>query len=74
MTTKEKILAASLTLFNEQGTDVVTVRHIAQAMGMTDALIGHWRRKQAKVQVLQRETATRSVGMAAFTRTFRFNL
>ena len=35
MTTKEKILAASLSLFNEQGTDVVTVRHIAQAVGMS---------------------------------------
>ena len=34
MTTKEKILSVSLKLFNEQGTDVVTVRHIAQAVGM----------------------------------------
>ncbi len=35
MSTKEKILVAALGLFNERGTDVVTVRHIAQAVGIS---------------------------------------
>lgn len=35
MSTKERILVAALALFNERGTDVITVRHVAQAVGMS---------------------------------------
>ncbi|PLK44106.1 TetR/AcrR family transcriptional regulator [Emticicia sp. TH156] len=35
MTTKERILHTSLQLFNEQGIDAVTVRHIAKELGMS---------------------------------------
>ncbi len=35
MTTKEKILEEALKLFNENGTDKVTVRHIAKEMGIS---------------------------------------
>jgi PrtD family type I secretion system ABC transporter len=44
---------------------------VAQAMGMTDALIARWRQKNAEAVALQRPTATRTVGMAALTRTLR---
>lgn len=35
MTTKQRILNTSLQLFNQQGTDVVTVRHIAKNLGIS---------------------------------------
>ena len=35
MTTKEKILEGALQLFNENGTDKVTVRHIAKEVGIS---------------------------------------
>ncbi|WP_143306510.1 TetR/AcrR family transcriptional regulator [Chitinophaga vietnamensis] len=35
MTTKERILDAALQLFNEQGIDVITIRHIAKALDMS---------------------------------------
>ena len=35
MTTKEKILQTALALFNEHGTDAITVRHIAKEMGIS---------------------------------------
>lgn len=35
MSTKEAILATALRLFNERGTDVITVRHIAGEMGIS---------------------------------------
>lgn len=35
MSTKERILAEALALFNERGTDIVTVRHIARALGIS---------------------------------------
>lgn len=35
MSTKETILATALRLFNERGTDVITVRHIAGEMGIS---------------------------------------
>ncbi len=35
MTTREKILAEALTLFNIHGTDTVTVRHIAKEVGIS---------------------------------------
>ena len=44
---------------------------VAQTLGMTDALIAHWRQKNAEVITLQRPTATKTVAMAALTRTVR---
>ena len=44
---------------------------VAQTMGMTSSLISRWRRKNAEVTALQRPTATRTVAMAALTRTVR---
>ncbi len=44
---------------------------VAQAMGMTDALLGRWRVKNAEVTALQGPTASKSVLMAAATRTLR---
>ena len=44
---------------------------VAQTLGMTDALIARWRQKNAEVTALQRPTASKSVGMAALTRTVR---
>ncbi|SHM56625.1 transcriptional regulator, TetR family [Chitinophaga jiangningensis] len=35
MTTKEKILAAALKLYNEQGTDAITIRHIAKEINIS---------------------------------------
>lgn len=44
---------------------------VAQAMGMTDALLGRWRQKNAEVTALQGPTARKSVLMTATTRTVR---
>jgi PrtD family type I secretion system ABC transporter len=44
---------------------------VAQTLGMTGALIDRWRAKNAEVSVLQRPTATKTVAMAALTRTVR---
>jgi len=44
---------------------------VAQTLGMTDALVGRWRRKNAEVTALQQPTAARTVAMAALTRTVR---
>ena len=44
---------------------------VAQTLGMTDALIARWRQKNAEVTSLQQPTATKSVAMAALTRTVR---
>ncbi len=44
---------------------------VAQAMGMTDALLGRWRAKNAEVTALQGPTARKSVLMTATTRTVR---
>ena len=44
---------------------------VAQTLGMTDALIARWRQKNAEVTALQRPTATKTVAMAALTRTVR---
>lgn len=35
MTTKEKILAKALQQFNEEGTEIITTRHIAKALGIS---------------------------------------
>ena len=44
---------------------------VAQTLGMTDALIARWRQKNAEVTTLQQPTATKTVAMAALTRTLR---
>ena len=44
---------------------------VAQAMGMTDALLSRWRQKNAEVTALQGPTARKSVLMTATTRTVR---
>jgi len=44
---------------------------VAQTLGMTDALIARWRAKNAEVTALQQHTATKTVAMAALTRTVR---
>jgi PrtD family type I secretion system ABC transporter len=44
---------------------------VAQALGMTDALLARWRTKNAEVSALQAPTARKSVFMAATTRTLR---
>jgi PrtD family type I secretion system ABC transporter len=44
---------------------------VAQTLGMTDALIARWRQKNAEVTALQQPTATKTVAMAALTRTAR---
>ena len=44
---------------------------VAQTLGMTDALIARWRQKNGEVTALQRPTATKTVAMAALTRTVR---
>jgi PrtD family type I secretion system ABC transporter len=43
----------------------------AEAMGMGDALLARWRQLNERVQALQRPTASRSVALAALTRTAR---
>ena len=44
---------------------------VAQALGMTDALIARWRSQNARVSALQRPAAAKTVAMAAITRTLR---
>ncbi len=53
MTTKEKILAFSLQLFNEQGVEVVTTRHIAKEMGISQGnLHYHYPNKNTLIEAL----------------------
>ena len=60
MTTKEKILDTALRLFNEQGTDVVTVRHIAQEMGISHGnLCYHFPNTDAIISSLYQQLADR---------------
>lgn len=42
MSTKERILATALRLFNEQGIDVITIRHIAKDMGISHSNIQYY--------------------------------
>lgn len=42
MTTKEKILAAAVRLFNEQGTDMITFRHIARDLDISHSNIQYY--------------------------------
>jgi PrtD family type I secretion system ABC transporter len=44
---------------------------VAQTLGMTDALVARWRRKNAEANALQQPTAKKTVAMAALTRTVR---
>jgi AcrR family transcriptional regulator len=47
MRTKDKIVEAALALFNNQGTDLITVRHIAKEMGISHGnLCYHFPRKE----------------------------
>ncbi len=60
MSTKEKILAAALMLFNERGTDVVTVRHIAQAVGISHGnLCYHYANTDAIILTLYQQLVER---------------
>lgn len=42
MGTKERILETALRLFNEQGIDVITIRHIAKEMGISHSNIQYY--------------------------------
>jgi PrtD family type I secretion system ABC transporter len=44
---------------------------VAHALGMTDALVARWRKKNAEVAALQQPTTIKAVAMAALTRTVR---
>ncbi|MDN3919959.1 type I secretion system permease/ATPase [Roseateles violae] len=44
---------------------------IAQTLGMTDALLARWGERNAEVAALQRPVASKTVAMAALTRTVR---
>ncbi len=44
---------------------------VAQTLGMTDALVARWRKKNAEVTSLQQPTAAKTVAMAALTRSMR---
>jgi PrtD family type I secretion system ABC transporter len=44
---------------------------VAQALGMTDAVLARWRQKNAEAGSLQQPTARKTVLMAAITRTLR---
>jgi PrtD family type I secretion system ABC transporter len=44
---------------------------VAQTLGMTEALVARWQRRNAEVAALQHPTATKTVAMAALTRTVR---
>jgi PrtD family type I secretion system ABC transporter len=44
---------------------------VAQTLGMTGTLVARWRQKNAEVTALQHPSATKTVAMAALTRTVR---
>jgi PrtD family type I secretion system ABC transporter len=44
---------------------------VAHTLGMTDALVARWQQRNAEVVALQQPTATKTVAMAALTRTVR---
>lgn len=53
MKTRERILAAALALFNEQGTAAVSTNHIADALGMSPGnLYYHFRNKEEIIRAL----------------------
>ena len=56
MTTKEKILAKALTLFNEKGVETVTTRQIAMSMNISQGnLCYHFPRKEAIIIALYKQ-------------------
>ncbi len=56
MTTKEKILAQALTLFNEKGVETVTTRQIALAMGISQGnLCYHFPKKETIIIALYKQ-------------------
>ena len=56
MTTKEKILAQALILFNEKGVETITTRQIAMALGMSQGnLCYHFPKKKAIIIALYKQ-------------------
>lgn len=56
MTTKEKILAQALALFNEKGVETVTTRQIAMSMGISQGnLCYHFPKKEAIIIALYKQ-------------------
>lgn len=56
MTTKEKILAQALILFNEKGVETITTRQIALALGMSQGnLCYHFPKKEAIIIALYKQ-------------------
>ena len=49
MTTREKILSTALRLFNEQGIDVITIRHIAKEIGISHSNIQYYFRNADEI-------------------------
>jgi len=64
MSTKDKILDTALELFNTQGIEAVTVRHIAQAMGISHGnLQYHYANTDLIIQALYNRLASRFDGL-----------
>lgn len=62
LTTKEKILAAALKLFNEKNTQAATTNHIAAALGMSPGnLHYHFKNREAIVFALYEQMLSKSV-------------
>ena len=60
MKTKDRIIAESLRLFNEQGERMVSTNHIAAALGISPGnLYYHFRNKEAIIAALFEEMASR---------------
>lgn len=62
LTTKEKILAAALKLFNEKNTQAATTNHIAAALGISPGnLHYHFKNREAIVFALYEQLLSKSV-------------
>lgn len=62
LTTKEKILAAALKLFNEKNTQAATTNHIAAALGISPGnLHYHFKNREAIVFALYEQMLSKSV-------------
>ncbi len=56
MTTKEKILEAARELFNKEGIDAITTRHVAARLGISHGnLCYHYPRKEILIEKLYYE-------------------